>query len=391
MSYSITNLKSDIISILHGTTSNKVNNFDALIRRAGRQLLEDIDPQETKRIVQMTTPLFGEIYDYAIPADVKGNKIIDIYAANRTYGNALNQTYGQRFDRLKTYGVNQQFNVQFNSSIKTIRIEDPSLPVPIVYDALTSDDDITGTATNISDDTVNFVTGNSSVRFDVTTGQYIEKTLDTPLDLTTHADQSSLLVYVYMPSAMTSVTLYWGHNIGNQYSRTVTASSDGTAFTTGWNLLRFDWSGATLSGTVDTSAMDYYRILFTTPSSMVGVRVNSLNSILGRFTNISYYSKYLYRDNSTGAYSEDFSDDSDLINLDTESFNLMTNLTAYYATQQVQGSGAGFDSEFFANEYKRGLDRYKSMYKSEVSLPQQPYYTPTKGGYWGGYNGYYGN
>ena len=93
-----------------------------------------------------------------------------------------------------------------------------------------------------------------------------------------------------------------------------------------------------------------------------------------------YYSKYLFRDSSTGTFQETVTDDSNLINLDTDSYNLLFNKTAYYIAQQLQGQDAMYDASYWANEYKTALDRYKMMYKSEVQKPKVPYYGfPTPG------------
>lgn len=48
MSYNILDLKNDLEGVLHGTTNNQIQNLDGVINRAARQLLLDLDPQETK-------------------------------------------------------------------------------------------------------------------------------------------------------------------------------------------------------------------------------------------------------------------------------------------------------------------------------------------------------
>lgn len=73
-SYTVTQLKSDLTSALHGTTLNKVQNVNGMIQRASADLLLEVDPMETKRIVPLFTPIFNKVYDYALPSDLKGNK-----------------------------------------------------------------------------------------------------------------------------------------------------------------------------------------------------------------------------------------------------------------------------------------------------------------------------
>ena len=107
-----------------------------------------------------------------------------------------------------------------------------------------------------------------------------------------------------------------------------------------------------------------------------------MNSILGTILNYEYYSKYLFRNASTGTYQETVLDDSDLINLDTESFNLLTYKVAELVVQQQQGIDATmYDGPYFANKYQQALLRYKAMYKSELQKPQSSYYQMPRTGY----------
>jgi hypothetical protein len=108
---------------------------------------------------------------------------------------------------------------------------------------------------------------------------------------------------------------------------------------------------------------------------------------------LEYYSKFLFRDAITGAWQETVTDSSNLVNLDTESYNLFLYQSTYLAAQQQQGLGAlFFDANYFLQLYQQDLKRYKSIYKSEVQIPQSTYYTPTNPRYtqyigrsrWGG-------
>ena len=139
--YSVTSLKSEISALIHGTTTNSVVNLDGLIYRSARQLLLDVDPQETKRVKPLASALYDRVYDYPIPDDVKGTKVIDIRPqANRYPNDSFIQTYSKPFDLSKDSLLNQ-FNIVFNSGVKTIRIADSGLVPGVVVnpaDSLTS-------------------------------------------------------------------------------------------------------------------------------------------------------------------------------------------------------------------------------------------------------------
>ena len=95
---------------------------------------------------------------------------------------------------------------------------------------------------------------------------------------------------------------------------------------------------------------------------------------MGRIMEIEYYSKFMFRDQITGAFQETVTDDSNLINLDVDTYNLLTYQVALLAVQQQSGSESTFDTDYFRNLYKDCLSRYKRLYKSEIIKPQEAYY-----------------
>ena len=387
MSYSILNLKQDLTGILHGTQLNQIQGLDNLINRAARQLLLDCDPQETKRIALFSAPIFNSVYDYPIAADVKGNKLIDIRPqVSRIPRDVWSQAYNQAFDVAKqnVFSLANMFTMNFNTGIKTIRINAPVLNSPVIInqaDSTTSNGtwSAAGTASGLTVNNTNFAQGAGALQFDATTGAaYVENSTMGAVDLTAHLNQSSLFVWVYVPtgSNLTSVALRWGSSSSAYYTRTVTQNQDAVAFVNGWNLCQFQWSGATTVGSPTVSSIKYIRVTLNLTASATACLVNGIDSILGQILEYEYYSKYLFRDSTTGVFQEIVTDDSNLVNLDTESYNLLCNLCAFLAAQQQQGLDATFyDGSFFQQQYQAGLVRYKSMYKSELQKPQTTYYT----------------
>ncbi len=113
-----------------------------------------------------------------------------------------------------------------------------------------------------------------------------------------------------------------------------------------------------------------------------GVLLNSIYSRLGVISEIEYYSKYLYQDAITGAFQETITDNSNIINLDTETRNLLYLLTCNYAVQQIQGLDAlFFDDQFFQQKYNLALAEYKAQYKSEWQKPKSTYYSMPNASY----------
>lgn len=393
--YSVLDCKNDLQGVLHGTTLNQVQGINNIFNRTARQFLLDCDPQETIRIAQTPT-LFNQVYDYSIAnlPDLKGNKVIDIRPqVNRGMGDVFGQTYAQQFDITKLYSTAPQFTVDFNTGQKSLRIDATDILAGIQVNNATA---ITGNGTwvagtnasNLQVDTVNYVYNPSSLSFNLSAGAnpstgFISNSTQTAIDLTTHQNQSTLFWWVYLPtgSQFTSVSLSFGSSSSNYWTVSATQNWQGSAFVNGWNLIGATWLGAVQTGTPTVSSISYVKASFTyTGQLQTAVHLNQIISNLGSVFQILYYSKYLFRDATTGAFQETATDDSNLINLDTDTFPPFFNLLSYYTIQQTSGGDSDKDMAFFMEQYKNGLARYQALYKSQVSKPQLNYYTPQNPG-----------
>jgi hypothetical protein len=392
-SYSVQTLIAELEGILHGTTSNQIQNLYGVINRAARQVLLDVDPQETKRTAQFVTPIFNSVFDYPIASDVKGNRLIDIKPqVQRIPRDVWTQQYNQAFDLAKQniYASPNMFTMNFDTGIKTVRINAPFLNAPTVInqmESITSNGtwSVGGFASDLAVNNSNWVQGAASLQFNTKTGtNYLENSTMQAINLSGVQNQSYLFVWVYVPTGtkLTSVTLSWGSSSWNYWTSTVTTNQQNNAFVNGWNQCQFVWSSATTTGTPDASKIKFARVALTTSAYMDGVILNGLQSVLGTILQYEYYSKCMFRDGSTGAFQETVTDNSNLLNLDTESFNLMVYKVAALAVQQQQGlDGTLYDAPYFEAEYQKALARYKSLYKSELQKPQSMYYPMNKPGY----------
>jgi len=387
MPYTVSNLKADLTAALHGTTLNKVQSVNGLIQRAGSELLLEVDPMETKRIAELASPIFAKIYDYALPVDLKGTKIIDIRPqANRNILDRYVQEYNQEFSLNKEYVMNPNFTVQHNTGLKTIRISNNLLINGLLLnlaDDISSNGTwvVSGGGSNLRQDYLRYVDGcESSIAFDIAGTQAIlTNSTMTPIDCSTQSNESHIFFFVYLPTAapFATIQIKWGTDAANYWTQILNQTNVGTVFEDGWNLLDADWKSAAVFGAPSNTSIGYLQITYSYAlSTQTAVRLNSIYSRLGIISEIEYYSKYLYQDATTGAFQETITDDSNLINLDTESRNLLYLLTGVHIVQQIQGLDAMFfDSNFFQQQYDRELAMYKAQYKSEWQKPRSQYYS----------------
>ena len=390
--YSVTNLITDLGSVIHGTKTNKIPNLYGHISRAARQVLQDVDPKETQRIVQLSQ-VFNDVFDYPAPSDLKGDRFIDLRPqAGRTPSDIFQQDYAQTFDANKLSLTSNAIYTQWNTGVKTLRIEAPTLTAPITLSDTSSllGWSATSGAQNISLDTLYNVAGGGAIQFDLAAGSAtgsVQISTLTPVDMTGHLNIDTLFAWVYIPlaSAITSLDVQWGSDLtANYYHLTVSTTQQGLAFQNGWNLIALPWASATKVGSPILTAYDSVQLTVNYNSTLqTGLKFCSLTSNTGGIFELQYYSKFLFRDPSTNAFQEsvtDATDNTKLINLDTESYNLLFNKTAYFIAQALQGSDAQYDATFFDSEYESALKRYKGQNPSEAKIKAESYYSLPRNG-----------
>lgn len=144
------------------------------------------------------------------------------------------------------------------------------------FDSLTANggtwaaDIVNSDATNVVIDTIdgsNSTTGCLSFNIDVSQSVNNRGTIYnddlTVEDLSSEKDLSSWIIDMKFPEVtyLSSVTFYWGSSSSDYYSVTQTTNYDGSAFTADFlNTLKFNWLGATVTGTPDDEAINYIRI-----------------------------------------------------------------------------------------------------------------------------------
>ena len=392
MSYTISMARSDFEGRLHGTSLNKVANLNELMIRAGRKLFNDHDIQESIRIQTLTNALFDQVFDIALPADVKNDRIIDIrpqaeYA--RSLRDNLGQRYGKSFSLYKQWDKLYQptFTVRNNSGVRTLRVAKSAISGIMIHPM----GSVTGTGTwaasgvgtNLLVDNINFVTGGASLEVDATGAGNLILTNSTipPIDFTqsgttSYIGNSSVFMWAYFPDAtkVTNVNLKWGSSSSAYYTKTVTANAMGNAFVTGWNLLQFNWSGLTPVGSPVSTAYTYAQVTAAVTSSLTGYRFDNIICQLPTLYEMEYYSFYPFSDATTGAWEERFNTDNDFINVGPLSYEVYLDQCEVLALMQMQDAGASVDIQTAQNQLLQDLTTYENKFPSQVTQPKQKYY-----------------
>lgn len=376
---------------MHGTTLNQITNPFGAWTRAARRLLGDIDPQETK-IVSQFGKVYDGVWDYPLAVDVKGNKVVDLFPqANRKPWENFQQSYNKSFDRWKEFSLVPDFTPRYAGAIRTIRIAAKGLQTGIlVNNANGYNTDGTWVAgTNVSDVATNnqyMVDGGSgSVSFTIDqtgvpgSSAVIEDSTMDAVDLTGQYNNADEFFSIYLPnaSAITSIKYRFGSSSGNYYdSGAITEQYLGYALQDGWNSIMKPWADFSIVGSPDVSSITYVRIEIVYDGVIqTQVLLNQFWSRLGVIFNQEYYSKYLFRDATSGDFQEKVTDTSNVVNLDTDGVNGLLYSMLGMVAQQVQGADAlYFDANEAEQQYQSWLQEYKLKYRSEITKPTSFYY-----------------
>src|SRR3990167_2399239 len=372
-------------SATHGKSGQSQVRQDQL-NRAVRFVATDMNLRSTKRRETLSPNLFAEMYDYAAPSTLKGRAVIDIRRrVNRPISEQWRLVDEEEFDRKKGLGRNI-FTITEDDFTKLLRIDGGDSDKVEINEcnSLTANGTFTASAdaSNVTLDTDNYISGGASINFDMAAGAatgVVEVTGMTAVDLTDHDEKSSIFVWVYIPDysdaeadTVTNFILRWGNDSSNYWSRTVTVNNEGLTFYDGWNLLRFDWNGATETGTVAPATIDYLRLTVTKSTSLAADtdwRIDSIVSRLGEIYDTVYYSKYGWQ-TTAGVYIEESSATTDLLIADTDEVEGIAFKAAEFASQELKEKD---EVGNFKGEYEQWKKKYKSMNPSKALKIRRQY------------------
>lgn len=382
--------QSEFYNIVNGMMSGKfsqVQDRQVVSNRAVRYIVGDLDLRSHKRVATLSPNLFDQVYDYGAPADLKGEKLIDLRKqANRPSNEHWLLVDDVNFDRYKGLSA-YRIAIRDENFGKTIRADGVYGDKQITLhecQSLTADGTVaaSGDASNLTVDTDNYISGGSSINFDMAAGAttgVVSITGFGQKNLSAYEDKGAVFVWVFIPDAtdadgddLTNFILRVGNDASNYVSRTITTNNEGADFYDGWNLLRFELNGATETGTVDWTAVDYLHLTVTKSASMAADtdwRIDSFVARIGEIYSAVYYTKYGWQ-NSSGTYIEESSATTDVVVADTDEIEGIAFKAAEFAAQEL------LDKElvpYFRGEYENWKRNYQANNPSEALKKSRSY------------------
>lgn len=359
--YTQTQLKTRINAGIKGKIGMLIDAQDTM-NQAVREVISDLDMRSAIRKTSLTPSLFNNVFEYACPSDLKGHALIDIDPQTDVQQKEFELVPFEQFMRRK-----EKNTVAFrdNDLIRKIMINaeiSDTNAVISTMDTLTAGGGTWaafGDAESLVADSHNYVKGGGSIKWDISsaggTTAGLQNTSLSTFDLTDYlGGNGAAFIWVYINSAtnLTNFILRLGSDTSNYYSKTITTASDGTAFRAGWNLLRFNLTSLTTTGSPDDDSCDYAAIYMTKTAGKISetdYRFDELVIKKGEIYDVIYYSKYGWQ-NSSGTYLENSTAASDYLNADTDEFDMIVDKGIEIAGQEVDEIEAS----------NRAIGRYKA-------------------------------
>lgn len=383
---------------IHGRLSNLVTSGDTnterdLINSAVRVALSDIDFRGNIREAVLTPNLTQNQFEYALPVDVKADRIIDLRPQN-TDSRGEFETYSllspEEFDRRKRVekGIYTILNDDLTRILRvSANVNDASLKVSTLDDTAAGGGDWTtfdSTSVNDSDvkaDADDFIEGNGSIRFQTDTSDTTDSVVGiqnatlSANDISTYLARGSAFVDAKLTVADTGIhqiTLRLGSDSSNYYQVSDSNQNDCSAFQTGWNKVRWDFQNKTTTGTPIDTAIDYAALFWsrdTTTTALLHLNDTDWafdNLILkrGKYYNLSYLSRFVWQDTAF-AVSENSTHDSHALLLQNDELEVVMAKMAELASLYLRDAN---DAGYFKQEYERLKQIYLQNNPSQVGV-----------------------
>lgn len=371
---------------------NDTNTERDLINSAVRTTLSEIDLRGSIREAVLVPNLMDNQYDYVLPTDVKGDKIIDLRPQN-TDSRGEFETYDlvtpSEFDRRKKIekGIYTILNDDLTRFLRVAADVDDVTVVISELETVNNPDTWEGIGntadSDVKTDADDFIQGDGAVRFsDTAVGAGdsvigIENRAISPFNISPFLARGSFFVYGKLDtgdSSINTINIRLGSDSSNYYSFSDSTQNDCSAFQTGWNLLRTDASSRVTTGTPVDTAIDYAAIFWGRDSGThldTDFAFDYLIAKRGKYYNLSYYSRNVWQDTTFTRVENSTADSQELVLLNDE-IEVVSAKAAELASQFLRDNE---DAGYWNKEYERLKGNYLLSHPSQANVMTYHYYT----------------
>lgn len=278
---SVSNLKDSVAGQLQGLNLNNVTNLFVAFERTARQVCVQLDIPEAQ--IRSNFTMYDGVTDYVAPTTMFAKEITDLRVQGVSRGplDDVTKQYPDQFDREKGFITSNKLTVEYDTGTGILRVVSPTPTPRIELDPMsdTAGWAVDGTiATSLAKDQTVFWQAPASLRFQLASGTGTLTKSISSNDLTDYQTVGVIFLAFYAPAVtnLTSITLRLGSDASNYYSVTATTGFLKAFTANQWQLVAFDLSTATTTGTPTITAIDYAQIRIATAGSIANFRVGDL-------------------------------------------------------------------------------------------------------------------
>ena len=391
--------KDGVSAILSGINLNSVADLNATLERAARTLVQKADIPEASGVQNIT--LYSGVYDYECNENIFGTAINDVrpQGINRQPWDSTTKVFGQQFDRYKQYNQRQTVTTfEYQNGTPIIRINTPLPNQNATIDPMTSVSNwvAAGTASGLTQDMSVYYQQPASLRYSVTVGAgTLTETLSSSVDLSSYEGVGVAFLASYIQSGsanLTSITLKLGSSSGNYSSVTATTPFIGSFTDNLWQLVAFDFSTATNTGTPDWSNIEYIQVTDNATGTITNIRVGDLFISQPTPSQILYQTAAIFLPTGSSTPLTTITASTDTIILNDPAYNIYLYEGALHILENTSGGEGDAMTERINRKLNGdGTDKNIGLYglfrgdnPSQEIRQTQSYYNTNFGG-WGGY------
>ena len=380
--YTRAQLKTRINAGIHGKIGMLISAEDTM-NQAVREVFGKVDLRSARRRSSLSPNLFNGIFDYSCPSDLKAYSIIDIPALAARQDGTFDLIPTEEFENNKHAGAIAIDDYNNTRILKVNSKVDDDTIIISEMDSLSSGGGtwvLFGDGETLAQDIDDYVKGAGSIKWNISsaggTTAGVQNSGLNSFDITDYLGGNGAVFVWFKINSTTNLTnmiLRIGNSASVYYSKTVTAQADGTAFVSGWNLLKFDLTSLSETGSVDDTVMDYAAIYMTKTAGKVSETDYKFDWLVvkrGVSHYVKYYTKYGWT-NSSGTYLENSSADTDLLVADTDEFDLIVAKGIEIAAGEVD---EGDNETKKAEKFKDMLKEYQLRNPSEAKVMTNEYH-----------------
>lgn len=360
MRYTVSQLKDSVARKLVGRSVSRIGDFYDIAYESASALMAMADIKETRETAEITPGVFDDLTSYEPPIDY-GAPIDVRPVSGRVPGSEYQEDYtmmsSREQDKRSDYNAPTISEKSHRGHTVLLLKQYPKSGTITTIDAMDSADDwiVSGNFTDIAEDPISYVEGDGSLRVSGASTTSVGSIVKSSINI----DATNIIAHRYpiflavrfptIPSTEdddTLVELRIGTNLDTDYYQIEGRVHDNQESgddpeeyfgETRYIIYRFDWSRANTIGSPSSTLFSEVQIDLQSSLGFDSVNFDHLVALQPFPVELDYYSKWMFIDAIGRERKERPTADEDIITASPEAFQLLSDMTAYMAMENIDG------------------------------------------------------